>query len=103
MLPPGQPVGFLRQLLFRLEGGLQARRVAEDLSDRPHAQLMFEALGLPPEAAVQALGLMRRDTPLRRASPARDQGLSGPDADAEHGAAAVRCGQDGLGAMPPMA
>jgi hypothetical protein len=64
MLPPGQRVGFLGQVLFRVEGGLLTRRVGGDLSDRLHAQLMFETLGVDPEAAVQALDLMRQDLPL---------------------------------------
>ncbi len=64
MLPPVQRVGFLGQVLFRVEGGLLTRRVGGDLSDRLHAQLMFETLGVDPEAAVQALDLMRQDLPL---------------------------------------
>lgn len=64
MLPPGQRVGFLGQVLFRVEGGLLTRRVGGDLSDRLHAQLMFETLGVDPEAAVQPLDLMRQDLPL---------------------------------------
>lgn len=61
MLPPGQRIGFLGQTLFRVEGGLLARRVRGELADRLHSQLMFETLGVAPEAAVQALDLMAQD------------------------------------------
>ncbi|SFL48621.1 MgsA AAA+ ATPase C terminal [Loktanella salsilacus] len=57
-------ISFLGQILFRVEGGLLARRVGGDLSDRLHSQLMFETLGVLPEVAVEALNLMREDLPL---------------------------------------
>jgi hypothetical protein len=64
MLPSRQRLGFLGQVLFRVEGGQLARRVGGDLSDRLHAQLQFETLGIAPRHAVQALSLMRDDLPL---------------------------------------
>lgn len=60
-VPKTQQVGFLGQVLFRVEGGVLANRVGGDLSDRLHAQLMFETLGVDPGHAVQALDLMRGD------------------------------------------
>ncbi len=64
MVPKQKQVGFLGQVLFRVEGGVLARRVGGDLSDRLRSQLMFETLGIDPLAAVQALDLMREDLPL---------------------------------------
>ena len=64
MVPSRQRLGFLGQVLFRVEGGQLARRVGGDLSDRLHAQLQFETLGVAPRHAVQALSLMRDDLPL---------------------------------------
>lgn len=64
MLPFSQRTGFLGQALFRIEGGLLARRVGGELSDRLHSELMFETMGVAPEAATQALDLMRQDLPL---------------------------------------
>lgn len=64
MVPRQKQVGFLGQVLFRVEGGVLARRVGGDLSDRLHSQLLYETLGVDPLAAVQALDLMRQDLPL---------------------------------------
>lgn len=64
MMPKHERVGFLGQVLFRVEGGVLSRRVGGDLSDRLHSQLMFETLGVDPLAAVQALDLMRQDLRL---------------------------------------
>jgi hypothetical protein len=65
MVPKQKRIGFLGQVLFRIEGGVLARRVGGDLSDRLRSQLMFETLGVEPLAAAQALDLMRQDLPLR--------------------------------------
>ncbi|MFO6464191.1 hypothetical protein ACK8OR_07360 [Jannaschia sp. KMU-145] len=64
MVPKQKQVGFLGQALFRVEGGLLARRLGGDLSDRLQSQLLYETLGVEPQAAVQALDLIQQDLPL---------------------------------------